>query len=162
MNKQKESLRNVFRHKKRGNSRNALFTMCADVCETWRYAFIMMSELRLRPLDAMKGKIVVFVAATRVCPRPHSAIRHSPACRWRTLFLERGASNDRNVGRLARSPLLGYFLLCRDQNRLAQNISVCYSLFLYNFYTYHRTLWFLLIFIDSITKSVSNFIISIQ
>lgn len=44
VNKQKASLRNVFRHKKRGNSRNALFTMCADVCETWRYAFIMMSE----------------------------------------------------------------------------------------------------------------------
>lgn len=109
VNKQKESLRNVFRHKKGGNSRNALFTMCADVCETWRYAFIMMSELRLRPLDAMKGKIVVFVAATRACPRPHSAVRHLAACRWRTLFLERGASNDRNVGRLASLSTAGIF-----------------------------------------------------
>lgn len=36
---------------------------CAGACGTWRYAFIMMSlaELRLRLLDAMKGKILVFV-----------------------------------------------------------------------------------------------------
>lgn len=96
--KQKESLRNVFPHKKRGNSRNALFTMCATA---WDVALCVYYDERLA------------AAATWCNERENWSF-----CRQRddALFPERGA-RWRAIGLSA--PRLALVSSCNQYNALA-------------------------------------------